>query len=120
MSVKGADTLDVPARLTRKYKLSLYALKDGVTHCKVTFQEANTGEIMFYELVFTALPMEVCVRLCVWWSAPTRSSIGILPLSRPRTARHVGASAEGHRATAADQKPAHSQPTGRRRGNHVV
>ncbi|KAJ3408149.1 hypothetical protein HDU80_006663 [Chytriomyces hyalinus] len=49
--LKGLDFIDVPGLLTREYKLSYYAFKEGVMNAKVIFKNEQTQEFLFYNLV---------------------------------------------------------------------
>ncbi|KAJ3226665.1 hypothetical protein HK099_004409 [Clydaea vesicula] len=50
--LKGLEFFDIPALLTREYKLSFYAYKEGVTNAKVTFKNEQTQEFCYYNLTF--------------------------------------------------------------------
>ncbi|KAJ3022533.1 hypothetical protein HKX48_005950 [Thoreauomyces humboldtii] len=48
--IKGHEYMDLPALLSKDYKLSFYAFKEGVTSVKVTFRNEATQEFLFYNL----------------------------------------------------------------------
>lgn len=48
--IKGANTIDLPAEGTKKYKLTLVALKQGLNKLTVTFRNPHTDEFIFYVL----------------------------------------------------------------------
>jgi hypothetical protein len=52
--LRGADTLDVPGLVSRDYKLTFYAYKEGTTGASVRFTNVLTGEFLFYDLSVTA------------------------------------------------------------------
>lgn len=54
--VKGHDFIDVPALLSREYKLSFYAYKEGITNVKVLFKNEQTQEFLFYNIAFKSSP----------------------------------------------------------------
>ncbi|KAJ3142605.1 hypothetical protein HK100_000034 [Physocladia obscura] len=54
--LKGLDFIDVPGLVTREYKLSYYAYKEGVTNAKIIFKNEQTQEFMFYNLAIKSTP----------------------------------------------------------------
>jgi hydrocephalus-inducing protein len=48
--IKGANTIDVPAEGTKKYKLTMVALKQGLNKLTVTFRNPNTDEFIYHIL----------------------------------------------------------------------
>ncbi|TPX54724.1 hypothetical protein PhCBS80983_g05802 [Powellomyces hirtus] len=50
--LKGHEFLDLPALLSKDYKLSFYAYKEGVTTLKVIFKNETTQEFAFYNITF--------------------------------------------------------------------
>ncbi|KAI9203105.1 uncharacterized protein BJ171DRAFT_600257 [Polychytrium aggregatum] len=54
--LKGHDFIDVPGLLTKEYKLSFYAYREGITNAKVTFKNEQTQEYLFYNLAFKSTP----------------------------------------------------------------
>ncbi|KAJ3215867.1 hypothetical protein HDU67_010224 [Dinochytrium kinnereticum] len=54
--LKGHDFIDVPALVSRDYKLNFYAYKEGLTNAKVVFKNEQTQEFMFYNLTFKSTP----------------------------------------------------------------
>ncbi|KAJ3287536.1 hypothetical protein HK104_008544 [Borealophlyctis nickersoniae] len=50
--LRGHDFIDVPALLTKEYKCSFYAYKEGVTSAKIIFKNETTQEFLFYNLTF--------------------------------------------------------------------
>lgn len=50
--IKGHDFLDLPALLSKDYKLSFYAFKEGVTTARVIFKNETTQEFLFYNITF--------------------------------------------------------------------
>lgn len=53
VSLDGADWIDVPANATRDYRLRFFAFGTGEVKARVTFTNENTGEYLFYELVYS-------------------------------------------------------------------
>ncbi|ORY39534.1 hypothetical protein BCR33DRAFT_853320, partial [Rhizoclosmatium globosum] len=54
--LKGLDFIDVPGLVTREYKMSYYAYKEGVMNAKVIFKNETTQEYLFYNLVIKSTP----------------------------------------------------------------
>ncbi|KAI8854494.1 hypothetical protein BC829DRAFT_429292 [Chytridium lagenaria] len=54
--LKGHDFIDVPALVSRDYKLNFYAYKEGVTNAKVVCKNEVSQEFMFYNLTFKSTP----------------------------------------------------------------
>jgi hydrocephalus-inducing protein len=54
----GTNTIDLPAESSKKYKLNLYALKQGAHRVTVTFRNTNTDEFIFYVLNLTITPAD--------------------------------------------------------------
>ena len=54
-TVKGATYIDVPAKAERAYALRFHTYVEGATEVKVTLTNEETGEYMFYNVVFTAI-----------------------------------------------------------------
>lgn len=50
--IKGHDFIELPAMVTRDYKLNFYAYKEGLTNAKVIFKNETTQEFMFYNINF--------------------------------------------------------------------
>ncbi|KAJ3023439.1 hypothetical protein HKX48_003133 [Thoreauomyces humboldtii] len=48
--IKGHEYMDLPALLSKDYKLSFYAFKEGVTSVKVTFRNEASQEFLFCNL----------------------------------------------------------------------
>jgi len=81
-TLKGHETLDVPASLEREYALQFYAFKEGVTTAEVHFINDKTGEYLFYTLSLTAQAAGVLQRIPM--QAPLRQlSTHMLPLHNP-------------------------------------
>ncbi|KAI8900319.1 hypothetical protein BC833DRAFT_523632 [Globomyces pollinis-pini] len=54
--VKGHEFIDVSPSLTKDYKFTFYAYKEGVCNLKVTFKNEQTQEYSFYNLTYKSLP----------------------------------------------------------------
>ncbi|RKO94829.1 hypothetical protein BDK51DRAFT_29881 [Blyttiomyces helicus] len=54
--LKGHDFIDVPGLLTKEYKLSFYAYKEGTTNAKIVFRNEATQEFLWYNIVFKSTP----------------------------------------------------------------
>ncbi|KAJ3115022.1 hypothetical protein HDU96_001327 [Phlyctochytrium bullatum] len=54
--LKGHDFIDVPALVSRDYKLNFYAYKEGLTNAKIVFKNEQTQEFMFYNVTFKSTP----------------------------------------------------------------
>jgi len=54
-TVKGASYIDVPANAERTYALRFHTYVEGATEVKVTLTNEDTGEYLFYNIVFTAM-----------------------------------------------------------------
>nr|XP_057932234.1 hydrocephalus-inducing protein homolog isoform X2 [Doryrhamphus excisus] len=54
VSLKGCDYIDVPALSKKDYKIHFYTYKEGQFNAKVTFQNEESNEYLFYILNFKA------------------------------------------------------------------
>ena len=54
--IKGHDFIDVPPLLSKDYKLSFYAYKEGITNFKVIFKNETSQEYTFYNYTVKSTP----------------------------------------------------------------
>ncbi|KAJ3206444.1 hypothetical protein HDU82_004517 [Entophlyctis luteolus] len=54
--LKGLEFIDVPGLVTREYKMTYYAYKEGVMNAKVIFKNEQTQEFLFYNLMIKSTP----------------------------------------------------------------
>ncbi|TNN01061.1 hypothetical protein fugu_012307 [Takifugu bimaculatus] len=55
VSIGGLPFIDVPALATKDYRMSFFAYREGQYLTKVTFQNATSGEYLFYLVSFENL-----------------------------------------------------------------
>jgi len=58
-TIACADSVDVPAHLSRDFRVKFFTFLEGKTTARVTFTNERTGEFIFYTLEFNATPPEV-------------------------------------------------------------
>ncbi|XP_038153742.1 hydrocephalus-inducing protein homolog [Cyprinodon tularosa] len=56
VSLKGHESIEVPALTKKDYKLSFFAYREGDYNTKVTFRNEVTGEYLFYLIYFKVRP----------------------------------------------------------------
>ncbi|KAI9343132.1 hypothetical protein BDR26DRAFT_917651 [Obelidium mucronatum] len=86
--LKGLDYIDVPGLVTREYKMSYYAYKEGVMNAKVLFKNDQTQEFLFYNLAIKSTPPGVISTLEIATSVrllSTREIVISNPLPTPVT-----------------------------------